>query len=297
MSLGGVVGEDGRYEVDGHPVGPAALYEAHSLVEWLDSVGLDQAWVSLPPPLFRQGLDPRESVAWVAAANDGLLSRVDGHPRLRPLAYLPLDRPEQAHREVLRVGTDQRFVGWAAAAGGGSLPLDAEALQPVWSAVESSGRALLLHPGTTPDARLDAHYLANLLGNPVETAVAAAQLVFGDVLGRHSLRVLLVHCGGCVPAVVGRWMRGFETARPGVGQLTLAPKDAVRRCWVDSLAHDPAVIDLALRVFGPDRIVLGSDWPFPMGSPDPGAVLAHLAPALQERVATTNAAGLLGDLA
>jgi aminocarboxymuconate-semialdehyde decarboxylase len=59
----------------------------------------------------------------------------------------------------------------------------------------------------------------NLLGNPMETALAAAELVFGDALARHpGMRVMLIHSGGTVPAVVGRWQWGYDTGRPGIGR-------------------------------------------------------------------------------
>jgi len=82
--------------------------------------------------------------------------------------------------------------------------MDDPALEPVWSALGARRKPLVLHPGESPDARLGPHYLSNLLGNPVETGVAAAQLVLGGVLTRHpDLQIVLVHRGGVLPAVVG----------------------------------------------------------------------------------------------
>jgi aminocarboxymuconate-semialdehyde decarboxylase len=212
------------------------------------------------------------------------------------LAYLPLDEPEAAAAELDRCASSTgSLVGWAGSAGGGSLPLDDPRLAGLWARVAESGRPMLLHPGSSPDSRLGPHYLANLLGNPVETALAAAELVFGDVLGTHpALRLALVHCGGGVPLLAGRWQRGLDTARPGVGALTLGPREAVRRFWVDALAHDPAVVDLAATVIGEDKLVLGSDWPFPMGLDDPSSGIAHLAADLRDRIARDNALVLRG---
>ena len=291
----GVARAEGRLVLDGHRVGPPALYDTEKLLKWLDGTGVDTAWVSPPPPFFRQQLGAG-AANWATSLNEGILARVAGHERLAALAYLPLDQPVAALAEVARLSDVPGFVGWAAAAGGRSLALDDAQLGPLWSAVESSGRPILLHPGSTPDSRLVPHYLSNLLGNPVETTVAAAQLVFGDVLGRHpGLRVVLVHCGGAVPALAGRWQQGLDTARPGVGPLTLAPRDAVRRFWVDALAHDPALVDLARAVIGPDKVVLGSDWPFPMGLTDPVGALGHLPATDRDLITRTNVRALAGD--
>lgn len=286
---------DGRYVVDGHRVGLPALYDAPRLAGWLRGVSLDQVWVSLPPPLFRVGLEEASASRWVMAANDGLLTRIDGYEELTTLAYLPLDQPGVAVSELARLSGHPRVTGWAAAAGGGTLALDDPALERVWAAVEESDRPVLLHPGASPDPRLDPHYLSNLLGNPVETTVAAAQMVFGDVLARHpGLRPVLVHCGGAVPTLVGRWQRGVDTVRPGIGPLCMQPREAVRRFYCDALAHDSDVVDLALAVLGADRLLLGSDWPFPMGLDDPSSAVAHLAPEVRDQITRANPHALRG---
>jgi aminocarboxymuconate-semialdehyde decarboxylase len=295
LRSGGLQEDGGRYVVDGHRVGVPALYDAPALVARLTSTGVDRAWVSIPPPFFRQGLDADGAIGWVRAANDGLMERISAYPSLELLAYLPLDQPQVALAEIDRLADDQRVIGWVGSAGGESLALDHPRLTAVWDRLEASGLPVLLHPGSSPDRRLDRHYLANLLGNPIETTVAAAELVFGDVLGRHpDLRLVLVHCGGAVATLMRRWQRGVDTSRPGITPLKLSPVDAVRRLWVDALAHDPAVVDLAVAVFGEDKIVLGSDWPFPMGLDDPWQAIAHLPAERRDRIARNNAFALRG---
>lgn len=182
-----------------------------------------------------------------------------------------------------------------AGVGGGSGSLAETGLEPLWAGLQADGRMMLLHPGPSPDPRFDEFYLSNLLGNPVETALGAAQLLFGGVLVRYpGLRVVLMHCGGALPAVLGRWQRGVDTRRPGISADTTPPVEAARRFWVDCLAHDPVLLDLAVQTFGPDKIVLGSDWPFPMGHPDPRSLVAHRGERFAERAAVNNASGLLG---
>jgi len=286
---------DGRLAVDGHAVGPAGLYDPDRLVDHLASLGLDAAAVSVPPPFFRQQLGAEQAAAWARAANDGLLATIGDRPQLLPLAYLPLEHPPLALAEYERVRGQGRWAGVCGSAGGRSVSLADDALAPLWSALDRDARLLLLHPGSSPDPRLERFYLGNLLGNPVESALAAAELVFGDVLATHPrMRVLLVHCGGCTAGLVGRWERGVETSRPGLRPLAEPPRVAVRRLSVDCLAHDPAVVSLALETFGEERLVLGSDWPFPMGIDDPRELVAHLPADLRARIAVDNAHRLLG---
>lgn len=272
----------------GHP----GLYDAGRLSAWAVDRGLDLAWVSAPPPFYRQHLSVADCGAWVRRLNQGMARRVEGIDHLRLLEHLPLEHTSVCLELVEAGPTSSATVGWSAPAGGSSTPLDDPALEPVWDRLAALGMPVVLHPGESPDQRLDAYYLTNLLGNPVETAVAFGQLLFGGVLDRHpSLHVVLVHGGGVLPAVLGRWARGVSTLRPGV-PADVDPLASSRRVWVDSLAHDPRLVDLAVDVFGVDRVVLGSDYPFPMGVDDPFESIAHLDPDLRGRIAA-NAADLL----
>jgi aminocarboxymuconate-semialdehyde decarboxylase len=276
--------------------GPPGLHRPDGLLDYLRERDLDRAVVSVPPPFFRQDLDVATASAWVPRLNDGLAAVAAEHEKFLPLAYLPLEHPELALAEWRRLRDEGGWVGYCASAGGRSISLANERLAPLWRALDDDAALLLLHPGTSPDERLDEFYLHNLLGNPVETAIAAAQLVFGDVLPTHPrMRVLLVHCGGCVPDLVPRWDHGVATDRPGLNPLAEPPSTAVRRFFVDCLVHDPAAIDRAVEVFGEDKIVLGSDWPFPMGTKDPESLIAHRGPAFVARAATENARAALGD--
>lgn len=284
----GLTSEHGRYALDGAPLGPVALYDPNRLGAHLDAQDLDEAFVSAPPPFFRQGLPETEAERWVDAVNEGIVRACADDPRMRPLLYLPLDHPALAAR-VLRRHMADGAAGWTGAAGGGSVALDSPACSELWSLLAADGRPLLLHPAESPDERLRAHYLHNLLGNPVETAVAAAQLVLGGVLDAHPQLVLvLAHCGGAVPSVAARWQRGMDTARPGVDTSLRPVSESLRLLYADCLTHDPANIDLARHVFGDDRLVLGSDWPFPMGLEDPREPIRHLEPELQHRIARLN---------
>ncbi|WP_051752774.1 amidohydrolase family protein [Streptosporangium amethystogenes] len=294
VGLPGLTAVDGRLAVDGAPVGPGQLYQPETLEAWLDERSLDAAAVSPPPPFFRQHLPAEQAARWVAALNDGTRRAVEGRARLLPMAYLPLEHPELAAAEFDRLRSERHWAGFTASAGGRSVSLADEALDPLWSRLAADGRPLMLHPGASPDERLGEFYLANLLGNPYETSVAVAQLLFGDVVTRHpGLRFILVHCGGCVPAVLGRWQRGLDTRRPGLPALGSPLRQAIRSFWVDCLAHDAAVVDLAVETFGADRMVLGSDWPFPMGSDDPAELVAHRGTDFVHRVGVENAQNLL----
>ena len=260
---------------------PPQLSQPGALREHLDRLGLEHAVVSIPPPFYRQDLAGDEAASWVATVNDGLAQLVADEPQFSAFAYLPLEHPSLARREVERVD-GRGFVGFTAASGGRSASLADPELEPVWHALDERGAALLLHPGASPDPRLEPMYLGNLLGNPFETTLAAAQLIFGDVPARFPrIKVVLAHGGGAVAALAGRWQRGVDTDRPGLRELTEDPLTAVKRFYVDSITHHPEVTDLVRRVLGPDRIVFGTDWPFPMGSANGVEFAANAAAVLE----------------
>jgi aminocarboxymuconate-semialdehyde decarboxylase len=234
-------------------------------------------------------LKSEDTQKWVDALNVGVLSACADDDRLRPLAYLPFENPAAAVHTVRTQMVTDAFAGWVGAAGGRSTALDSPELAETWHLLAADGRPVLLHPGESPDERLAAHYMHNLLGNPVETGVAVAELVLGGVLATNPhLRIVLVHCGGVVPSVAARWQRGLETARPGLDVSMPPVASMLRTLYTDCLTHDHVNIDLARHVFGDDRLLLGSDWPFPMGLDDPREPIGHLSPALQQQISRTN---------
>ena len=281
---------------DSELTGPELLRRPDALLAYLDSVGLDSALVSPPPPYYRQHLDVVASRDWVARLNDGVRRRCALQPRLRPVPYLPLEHPDVSVEVYAQVRAESASATpiVTGAAGGQSARLDDPEFDILWAMLAADGAVLLLHPGTSPDSRLAPHYQENLTGNPVETTVAVSQLVFGQVATRHpGLRFVLVHCGGAVPMLAGRWRRGIATARPGLPDPAVDLDAEFRALWFDSLAHDPNALRLAVSVLGADRLVLGSDWPFPMGSSDPCADAAAV--GLLD-AAVTNSRTLVGAL-
>lgn len=239
--------------------------DAGALTSWVGDRGLQGAIVAPPPPLFRPDLTGAERRAWTATVNDGLADACTHHPTLRPLAYVPAEDPDLAVEVVMAL--DESWAGVTAGTELGPLAYSDPVYEGLWESLAARGLPLFLHPGLSPDDRLERFYLTNLLGNAHETAVAAAHVVFGDVFGRHpTLRLVLAHGGGATAALVGRWQRGVDGDRPGVPSLTLGPREAVRRFFVDTLVHDPSYLGHVASVFGDGSLLFGSDWPFPMGS-------------------------------
>lgn len=285
-----------RLHVDGHAIGIASLFDPDALLSWMDAHRVSRAWVSVPPPAYRPQLSEAAALRWANYLNDGLREiAIAYHTRLQVLLHLPLEHPTAALAVLAsRASGDAAVAGYAASTTIGTGTLADAALDPVWAALDAQRAFLLLHPGECTDPRLGRFYLHNLLGNPHETAVAAAALVFGGVLDRHAaLQVCLAHGGGTVPAVAGRWQRGFDTKRPGVNLDAQTPRAALGRFWVDCITHDAAALQCACATFGEHHVLFGSDWPFPMGITTAEQACRTLSEPTRHRVFSENVHALL----
>ena len=258
--------------LDGHRVGVKDLFHPERLIAWMDRHAIARALVSIPPPLYRQGLTADAAHAWAGYVNDELLAIAKAsHGRLGALFYLPLEHPRLIDGWLADPRHDE-FEGFALAAGGHpDIVYSNPVYSALWHWLDSRKAFVFMHPGACADPRLAQFYLENLVGNPYETGVAASHLVAAGVPARHpQIRFCLAHAGGVFPALCGRLQRGVETRRPGLRLDEEVPLQAARRFYADCIAHHPAALRLATEVLGEDRILFGSDWPFPMGITSPG---------------------------
>ncbi len=252
---------------DNYLVTPAAripldrIGKPELLAGWIQEQGLDGAIAFPPPPLF--GLRHQEPEKWARHLNAAMVATCTG--AIKPAAYLPISSPEATTRVLDDVGAD--FVGVVIGTDFGPHLPSAPVYNEIWQRLEERDLPIFLHPEASADSRLSSLYLANLLGNPIETTVVAAHLVLGGVLSRHQkLRIALSHGGGAVAQLIGRWDRGHSTGRPGLSALDQKPSEIVRRVFVDSVVHDANSLALLRAIFGDQQILFGSDWPFPMGT-------------------------------
>jgi aminocarboxymuconate-semialdehyde decarboxylase len=298
-----VAGENGHYgmqvapgslKICGHGVPLHPISEVGKLLERMQSDKLDGAVVSVPPPLFRPDLSKAERRDYAALVNDSLLSACQAAQKsLRPFAYLPAEDPELGVE--IATGLDRQWAGVVMGTQLGTLSYASPRFDSLWQVLSNRKLPLFIHPGSTPDERLEPFYMTNLVGNPFETTIAAANLIFAGVMHRFpELKVILAHGGGCLAALCGRWQRGVVTRRPGIPELQLAPVDAARHFYVDSLVHSALFLESVIKLVGEDRVLLGSDWPFPMGTPHADHDLGGLAPTLRQRIRKTNAEDAFG---
>ncbi len=129
---------------------------------------------------------------------------------------------------------------------------------------------ILVHPHDPLGAdRMGGYYLRNLVGNPVETALAGTRLIFGGVLERYAdLRIILSHGGGALPQLVGRLIHG-HSVRPEAKVNISGPLSNLQRLYFDTIVFRPEPLRNLIATVGASRVVLGTDYPFDMGEYDP----------------------------
>ena len=210
--------------------------------------------------------------------------------RVACLGTAPLDRPEL----LAELAADGRLAGVEVAASVGGEYLGAARFRPFWAAAEEAGVLVFVHPTTMGLGLgvLQAHYLWNTVGNPMETTVTAAHMVMEGVMDDHPrLRVVLAHGGGALPALRGRLQHAQTFKPPGRDVI-----GAIRRFLFDTVVFEPELLRSLVEFAGADRVLLGSDYPFDMGDERPAEIVRALglSPGDEQAILGGNALRLIG---
>jgi len=275
------------------------LTDVGKRVAAMDAQGIDIQLVSPSPSHYHDWAEAGTAMAVWRAANAATAAHCAQAPgRLRGLGLAPLHCPEQLVA-ALDDALAQGLVGVEISSHAPGRELSDPAFEPFWARAAATGALVFVHPfGCTLDDRLDRWYLANSAGQPIENAIALSHVIFSGVLDRHAgLRILAAHGGGYLATHIGRADHAWHV-RPDARGCAEPPSAYLRRLWFDSLVHDPAVLRALVGVAGVDRVVLGSDFPFDMGTRDPLAALraADLPEAAYDAIRGGNVARLLGLL-
>jgi aminocarboxymuconate-semialdehyde decarboxylase len=190
---------------------------------------------------------------------------------------LPMQAPELALKELERCAKLPGMRGLYVATNINGADLDEKRFWDVYAKTEELGWTMYLHPvDTIGRERTTRYYLKNLLGNPYDTGVAAAHLVFGGVMDAFpKLEVNLPHAGGTFPWLIGRLDHGTKV-RAELKHMKRMPSEYLRRFTYDTIGHDDRINSALVKLVGADRVTLGTDYCFDMGLTDPVATISRI---------------------
>jgi aminocarboxymuconate-semialdehyde decarboxylase len=252
-------------------------------------------WILLVPVLA----DPAEAARLCRLQNESLAQAAADHAgHVYGLGAVPLQDPARSVAELEYLMQLPGLRGVEVPASVAGCYLGDERFGRFWAAAADTGAVVFVHPTTRGLGvpALTGYYLWNAVGNPLETTIAAAQLVLAGVLDRHpTLTVLLAHGGGALPALRGR-LRRAVAVRPEARADCVGDVDAaIRRLYFDSLTHDRAVLADLVAFAGSGHVLLGSDRPFDMGSDHPVGEISSLGldPRAEQQLLGGNAGRLL----
>lgn len=216
-------------------------------------------------------LDVEIARSWCRLYNEHLAAETENNPnRLRAIGTVPIQDGQSAAEELKHAVTNLGMLGVELGSRAPERELDDPDLQPFWQLASELECLILLHPrdplGALP---IDDYMLRHLVGRPAETTLAAGRILLSGMLERYpGTRIVVVHGGGFLPYQIGRLRKGFQ--RPGSGiATTVEPKTALRSLYFDTILNDATALSALIEMVGPDRVVLGTDYPYALGDEDP----------------------------
>ncbi|MGH6727612.1 MAG: amidohydrolase family protein [Pseudolabrys sp.] len=270
--------EDGgglAFSFDGaKPTRPVSkpLSDVAGRLAWMAEQGIDKQVVGGWVDMFGYELPGAEAEVWARLTNDALMAAAKAEPRFVPLATVPLGDGARA-AAVLKDAMKANFPGVMI----GTLPrgvgstLDHADLDPFWQAADETGAVVHIHPSyDAGDVRVNDFGLANGLGRITDAAVALARLISAGHIAKYARAKFFAPMGAAaLPFVLGRLKRNAAIT-PGIGD----PVEALAHIYSDTILHDTRVLKFVIEMIGSERIMMGSDMPFPIGDRQPMKIVA-----------------------
>jgi aminocarboxymuconate-semialdehyde decarboxylase len=240
---------------------------------------VDMQVLSTIPVMFSYWAKAADALDLSKFLNDHIAVIVQKYPgRFEGLGTVPLQSPEIAISELercMKIGLRGVQIGSHI----NEWNLNAPELFPFFEAAQELNASIFVHPwDMMGKEKMPKYWLPWLVGMPAETSLAICSMIFGGVFERlPKLKVAFAHGGGSFPATIGRIEHGFNV-RPDLVAIDNKenPRKYLKQFYLDSLVHDPAMLDLLIKLMGADRIALGTDYPFPLGELQPGKLIESM---------------------
>ena len=275
----------------------AEFYDLNLRASIMAQQGVDMQVLSAASSYFFYWMSAEETLEFARWLNDAFAAAVKQFPeRFIALASVPMQDSSAAARELERAVNKLALRGVEIATNINGRYFDDPAFDPFWEAAQALDVVIFVHPNQVVGAdRMKNFNLANLIGNPTDTSLAFAKLVFSGVLDRFpKLKFLLAHGGGFLPYTWGRLDRGYRI-QDSAQRTTTTPGEYLKRFYFDSVTHSQMALEYLITNFGADHVLMGGDYPYEMGDPQPFESVdkTNVSQADKQKVVTDNARRLL----
>jgi aminocarboxymuconate-semialdehyde decarboxylase len=258
---------------------PRSAWDLERRFKELDAWGVDLQVVANVPHTFLYESEAALTHELSIMQNDAISAFVAANPaRFAGLATVAMQAPKLAAEELRRAMTKKGLKGLHLGSNIGGKNLDEPDLDEVWAVANELKAFVMVHPHKIAAGnRLESYYLKNLIGNPLETTIAGASLVFGGVIERYpDINFCLVHAGGFVPYQLGRFRHGWDVRHEPRLRLRGTPEESLSKFTYDTITHNDAALEYLISVAGADKVLYGSDYPFDMADDDGPARVKRL---------------------
>lgn len=277
----------------------SACWSAGKRLEEMDRDGIDFQVFCAPPVLFSYGRDPRQAAECARLFNDAALEMREAAPdRFGTFCQVPLQDTDLACKELSRAMADGHM-GVQIGNHVGDKGLEDEGITAFLAHCASENAPVLVHPWDMQmSPRMEGYMLPWLVGMPAETQLTMLGLILSGGADRlpKDLRLCFAHGGGSFAYLLGRADNAWRERDIVRADSALPPSGYARRFFVDSAVFDTRSLHLLVEVMGADRVMLGTDYPFPLGERRMGSLVrgSDLADGQKTRILGGNATGFLG---
>jgi len=238
----------------------------------MEEKGIALSILSSTPFAFFYEVEDELAIELAQFQNDQLSDMVEKYPNhFSAMATLPLQAPEAALKELERAVKILGLRGVEIGSHVGKRELGDQAFWPIYEALEGLAVPIFIHPHHVAGMdRLQDFYLSNLIGNPLDTTIAAARLIFSGVLERYPrLKIILAHGGGQLPYIFGRIEHGYQVRPECKEAIHRSPRNFLNHFYFDTVTHSQEALQYLVSL-------VGSDYPYDMGDPDPSETVDQL---------------------
>lgn len=244
------------------------MSDTEKRIAWMKTQGIDKQVAGGWLDMFGYELPAAEAVAWSTLFNQHMLDAQRVQSRIVPLATVPMQDGAAAAevlREAMKAGFSGTMIGAQPKGVGGNL--DDPGLDPFWQAAHDTGAVVLIHPMyACADERVNDYEMINACARVTDVTIAVARLLYsGHLLRFPNAKVIVSTGGGALPFMLGRLKRN-SAIHPN---KWADPEEGFKKLYFDSIVFEPLALRYLLDMAGTDKVMLGSDYPFPIGDLDP----------------------------